>query len=142
MKHLVLTLALVASACAVKAQSLTFEETVTYIKELLVDSHTFFCPGDANTGYYIGGISASKSGKVVFKGSSNELSIGTFSLNDIDWTITDWLDGKLYLYQKDTGGNWVRIGMISALPKAESDRLLKAFQYLQTLCTEKDPFGS
>lgn len=151
MKHLFLIFALVASTVAVKSQDQkpTFEETVKYINEIVKDNRSFYFPGNSdNTSYLIGEVIVDKSGKILFLGSDKR-PVGTFYLKDVNWLETycgedGGLSIKSYVQYKRWDGslNFKTLGILTDIPIANCERLKKAIIYLQSLCTEKDPFAN
>ena len=132
-----------------RAQEMNFNETISYIKEKLVNAssaNNFLYPmGDGNLKFTtVENISFTKNGDVKIK------LLETFWVKDTNlefnlFKISTEKEGLRQTESRisitDNGIKGTQMGIFQTSSVIDAQRLLKAFLYLRSLCTkEKDPF--
>ena len=135
MKKLLTICLLLATTFTVKAQDMSFAQTVEYINKLLDEKTLFFWPDDSK-GSSILVLDCEKNG-IVTMGIGYGLTKPSLNLFDVaEWNIKE---NQALLLDK----NKERVGKITGASTANFNRLKKALDYLRTLCTKiKDPFDN
>lgn len=161
MKKLLTLCLILTTTFTVKAQALTFEETVNYINEIFKENKIGYHIGTGTNGRIVKGITANKTGKVIiyemYKGES------VTDKFDVILTAINLFD-LLFIYSIAPGNNQISalllrgyqgnnvdrstvgffIGASHEQPLQEplADRLKKALKHLRSLCNRQaDPFG-
>lgn len=151
MRNIVLILAFIVCAFATKAQDLTFDETVEYIQQVLVENKSSFWPATSkDQRWYVSKVTARKDGRVSFIGLDGTTIIGSVNLFDVyefecndDYGYLQFSSSK-----KERCSNYsdemcyTSLGQLYDISPENCLRLRKAFIYLKSLCTDKDPFGN
>ncbi|TDX83325.1 hypothetical protein [Epilithonimonas xixisoli] len=113
----------------------TFEETVTYIHKLLVDTNVFFFPAGKKSGSMIKELIINKNGIINIETyNAGNATINVFEVEKIikktsSFGIVDKNDNSL--------------GSMSDFPPNNAPKLENAIKHLKTLCVqEHDPFAN
>lgn len=128
-KNVVFLFMLSFSSLNLKAQTLTFEETVKYI----MDKNA--CCRDYRWGDAIIGIT--KTGRITTGTGSSKKVYDIFEL-------FPEIEGKGGMELGSGGSLWFNHDIVTCFQTAsDAEKVLKAFKHLKTLCTpEVDPFGN
>ena len=148
-KFIILSIAFLASTISVKAQSPTFEETVKYINDFLIENPTIFFRLGSSDEDIINLMKAKKDGTVIFlwKNTNNasETIKGSFNLHNVKnykFSGVNPVLGssrlQLYFSKEESWEESASFGI--HITKQMAEKLEKMLRHLATLCTEKDPF--
>lgn len=143
MKRLITICLIIATTFTVQAQDMNFDETASYIKEKILAGGCNSRYGQTENDYstvciYI--VEIEKNGQIVFGYDHNdkEYSNAKFNINNIIKIELDDTYGKKYIRFYTSDKSYYIIETVS---QVESERLVKAFTHLKTVCTKtKDPF--
>jgi len=141
-KLIILIALLTVFSFTTKAQSLTFEQTVEYLKGFVKANSIYAYVGIQRIGY-LSEISVEKSGRVTMTGRDNTGSFNAFDVATATWSLYGRFSDKdncLQLLDKDK--NIIAVfGYLTI--KADADRFYRAIVYLKNVCTKSaDPFGN
>ena len=146
-RNFVFLFMLTFSSLNLKAQSLTFEETVKYIQDKFECCVAFHDAGSLET--------ITQNGRITFYSEVFDIFDWIF---DMDWDYSEWghayVKGKkilclnkneLKVIEKfDDCANCYHVRNIAEFhTRGDAEKVFKAFKHLKTLCTpEADPFGN
>jgi hypothetical protein len=150
MKKIFLIIAFFAITVSANAQAPTFEKTVTYINDFLIENPGIrFSVGNSRE-TSINMMKAKKDGKVIFLWKNtvdaSEEVIGSFNLHNVKYYEFSGVNpngtSRLHIYFSEKKASNESACFGTYITKTMSEKLEKMLRHLTTLCTEKDPFGS
>ena len=144
-KLFILLALLTAYSFTTKAQNLTFEQTVDWLKNFQKANtmYIYFGSKTSNTAHgYISDISVENSGRILIKHMEGGIygfrSFNVYDIESSQWAVSnDEYDLKLL------AKNNTILATVSNLNKPDGDRLYKALLHFKKVCTKSaDPFGN
>ncbi len=145
MKKLILLLAISFLALTIKAQNVSFDETVGYIQSRVssIQEFTFFITQSSGDIKYVTNIEISQNGNItfIFAGENDHLKFNIFDIQKIENAISPRGESADLIIFLEKTTDIAKFLYITFTTNAEAKRLEKAFKNLWVVCIkEVDPF--